>query len=122
MVEHDPALEATSKQRRPFFLPADDLEVGQLICLHSRADGAEFVGMGYALQVLAFQLPFVVAQPLANPAYPPWTFNVADYNLLTVSEEFARAQREPGASAPQAAWQHLSGSHPQADDLIDEDP
>jgi hypothetical protein len=85
--------------RKGLFLYPDDLARGQHICVHSRTDGEYFPGAGLALKVLAVHLPFVVVKPLWNRFYPPWTFNVADYRLMKVSEEFAQAQQEAEPSA-----------------------
>jgi hypothetical protein len=85
--------------RKSLFLYPDDLERGQYICVHSRTDSQYFAGEGLALKVLAVSLPFVVVKPLWNRFHPPWTFNVADYRLMKVSEEFAQAQQEVEPSA-----------------------
>ena len=89
-----PADRADHAKRKGCFLQPDDLEAGQLICVHSCTDGDRVAGEGMALKVLAVQLPFVVVKPLGNPCWQPCTFNVADYRLMRVSEEFARAQQE----------------------------
>jgi hypothetical protein len=98
---NDDLLEGMAKlPKKTSFLYPDDLERGQYICVHSRTDGEYFPGEGLALKVLAMHLPFVVVKPLWNQFHPPWTFNVADYRLIKVSEEFAHAQQavEPSAA------------------------
>jgi len=92
---NDDLLEGMGKlPKKGLFLYPDDLEQGQYICVYSRTDGEYFPGEGLALKVLSVNLPFVVVKPFWNRFHPPWTFNVADYRLMKVSEEFARAQQE----------------------------
>lgn len=111
---HDVFEDVGSLPKKSLFLYPDDLEPGQLLCIHSRSDDEDFPGAGHALKVLAVQLPFVVVKPLGNPCYPPAIFNVADFRLMKISEQFARAQ-DPEPPLPHMSPEWFSLAQPRGE-------
>lgn len=83
---------AIERKRKGLLLAADDLVKGQLVAIHHWRSGRDW-GLGIAHQVLAINLPFLVAQPLHDPKAGPVTLDIRRVRLMPVTAEFAEAQK-----------------------------
>ena len=75
-------------------LADDDLEIGQLLCVHSMKGNNEPVPvLGQSVMVKAICFPFFVVQMLSDPRLPIFTFDVRMMNMMRVSQEYVKAQQ-----------------------------
>lgn len=85
--------ELESPRKGGIFLMEDDLEVGQLICVHSvkfTNDAAPI--MGQSLTITSVCLPYFTATIYADPD-ELLTLDVRYLRLMKVTEDFAKAQK-----------------------------
>jgi hypothetical protein len=86
---------------RGLIVQPDDLEVGQYYAIHGQKntfDGFEWPAQcaGFAFQLLAINLPFVVGKMVCNPAICPYTFDSRFVTFMRVTDDFVKAQRPDG--------------------------
>lgn len=91
-VGHEEEKVVEKEERIGLIVREDDLEVGQLLCVHSiKGEAGATSIMGQPLKVKAICLPFLVAEFLLNNE--PLTLDVRYLKFMRITEEFAAAQK-----------------------------
>lgn len=83
-------MDTETKKPSGTLIEADDLEVGQYVCVHSCKQHDDCVPiMGRSLKIKAICLPFFVGQLTCGQSV---TLDCRYLNMMRVSEEFVKAQ------------------------------
>jgi hypothetical protein len=100
--DEDTPVETSTRKTVGVRLAEDDLNVGDYVCVYNLKrqpdEGAPI--MGQSLQIKAVCLPYFVGQLLSDPGEPILTLDCRYLNLMRVTEEFVKAQREGAKQQP----------------------
>ena len=84
------------RKKKGLILRADDLEVGRYVTVLRWKDRRPF-GLGHAVRITAIHLPYLVGLPVGEECQTV-TLDIRDVYLMTVSEEYAKAQAGPSTT------------------------
>jgi hypothetical protein len=99
-----------NSKRKGLLLAPDDLMVGKFIAVHSlKRSSQPLPYFGHASEVMAINLPFVIVRPVGGHA--PATLDVRYVNLMSVTDDYVRAQAAPEQGIGQEKPTVNAGEH-----------